>query len=284
MSLQVFLNLIRYKNYIKNFIIFLPLFLNFTNWNQDSYIELIIPYIFFCIISSSIYIINDLKDLELDKTHKTKKFRPLPSGIVSKKVAILISIFFAFSSFLYFGLFSLKKVLILILAYFFINIFYSFYIKKIKYLDLISISSGFIIRIFLGSFISSVFVSKFLIMQIVFFSLFILICKRREYFFSYNKPTKFIYKLNELNFLSKLFLFLSILNYFIYIFSSERFTDSLSIEFSFLIFSYLIVKYYLNTKKNINFDPITIYFNDRYLIFFSFIYILNFISGFYALY
>ena len=82
MSLNNFINLIRYKSYLKNLIIFLPLFLNYTSWSITNYSKLILPVIFFSFLASSIYIINDLTDLEIDKKHKSKKFRPLASGLI----------------------------------------------------------------------------------------------------------------------------------------------------------------------------------------------------------
>ena len=125
---------------------------------------------------------------------------------------------------------------------------------------------------------------QFLLLQILFFSIFILICKRRENYFSYGNSINSIYSIKELNILSKSFLILNILNYFIYIFEDSRFTHSLSIEFSFIIFSFLIFRYYINTMKNINFDPISIFFSDKYLVIFSGFYLLNFILGFYGYY
>ena len=91
MSLYNFINLIRYKSYLKNLIIFLPLFLNYTSWSIANFSKIVLPVIFFSFLASSIYIINDLTDLEIDKKHKSKKFRPLASGLVDSKIAIYIS-------------------------------------------------------------------------------------------------------------------------------------------------------------------------------------------------
>ncbi len=102
MSLNNFINLVRYKSYLKNLIIFLPLFLNYTSWSVTNYSQLILPVIFFSFLASSIYIINDLTDLEIDKKHKSKKFRPLARGAINSKTAIYISFFLATISFLFF--------------------------------------------------------------------------------------------------------------------------------------------------------------------------------------
>ena len=77
MSLSIFLNLIRFKSYLKNLIIFLPLFLSYSSWTINSLTSLIPTFIFFCFLASSIYIINDLLDLELDKKHSKKKIKTI---------------------------------------------------------------------------------------------------------------------------------------------------------------------------------------------------------------
>ena len=102
MSFNNFINLIRYKSYLKNLIIFLPLFLNYTSWTVTNYSKLILPLIFFSFLASSIYIINDLIDIETDKKHQLKKFRPIASGLVKFKTAIYISLILATVSLLFF--------------------------------------------------------------------------------------------------------------------------------------------------------------------------------------
>ena len=102
MSFNNFINLIRYKSYLKNLIIFLPLFLNYSSWSVTNYGKLILPIMFFSFLASSIYIINDLIDLDTDKKHQFKKFRPIASGLVKFKTAIYISLILATVSLLFF--------------------------------------------------------------------------------------------------------------------------------------------------------------------------------------
>ncbi len=284
MSFNNFINLIRYKSYLKNLIIFLPLFLNYTSWSLINYSKLILPVIFFSFIASSIYIINDLIDLETDQKHQFKKLRPIASGLIKFKTAIYISSGLAIISLLFFFKYSNFKVFILVFAYLLINIFYSVLIKKIKYLDILFVASGFFIRIFIGSILSDLEISNFFISQIILFSIFILICKRREYFYIYDDRVNSKYNLEELNLFSKIFLISNILNYFLYFFYGNRFTDSFSLEISFLIFIFLIVRYFVINFKNKNFDPISIYLKDSFLILLSFMYFTNFVLGFYGFY
>ena len=284
MSYLHFIQLLRVNNYIKNLIIFFPLFLNYEHWNFENYEKLFFAFIFFSLIASSVYIINDVLDIETDKKNKIKKLRPIASGAIKAKPAILFSILLLTISLIFFFLYSNTNIFLLVLMYFIINIIYSLYIKKIKYLDLLTVSSGFIIRIYLGSFLTSLAISNYFISQVILFSLFILVSKRREVFFSYEINFTSKYNIKELNYLQIIFLFLNIINYLFYCFFGQRFTYSLSLEISFLFFTIIIIRYFFITLMNKKFDPILILIEDKYLIFLSFLYLFNFILGFYGLY
>jgi decaprenyl-phosphate phosphoribosyltransferase len=205
MSIKVFIDLIRYKSYLKNLIIFLPLFLTYANWSLISFTKLFFIFLFFSILTSSVYILNDIFDIEIDKKHKKKKYRPLASGLLTIKLAIIISIIFSIISLTYFFFFTQEIIFLLVTSYLIINFLYSFYFKKLRYLDLIIILLGFLIRIYLGSISTEITISTFLVTQVIFFVLFIIICKRREYFFSFEKNVFSKYSITELNFLSKFF-------------------------------------------------------------------------------
>ena len=107
--------------------------------------------LFFSILASSVYILNDIFDIEIDKKHKKKKYRPLASGLFPIKLALIISIIFSILSLSYFLFFTDKLIFLLVTSYLIINFFYSLYFKKLKYPDLIILVSGFLIRIYLGS-------------------------------------------------------------------------------------------------------------------------------------
>ena len=284
MSYLHFIKLFRVNNNIKNLIIFFPLFLNYEYWNFENYEKLFFSFIFFSLIASSVYIINDVLDLETDKKNKIKKLRPIASGVIKPKQAILFSILLSTISLIFFFIYSNTNIFLLVLIYFIINIIYSLYIKKIKYLDLLTVSSGFIIRIYIGSLLTNVTISNFFISQVILFSLFILISKRREVFFSYEIDIASKYNIKELNYLLIIFLFLNLINYLFYCFFGQRFTYSVSLEISFLLFTIIIIRYFFITLMNKKFDPILILIEDKYLIYLSFVYFFNFILGFYGLY
>ena len=80
------ITLLRPHQYIKNLFIFAPLLFSF-HFSAGSMLSTIIAFILFCLIASSIYVLNDLMDIEEDKKHPSKKNRPLASGEVDKKNA-----------------------------------------------------------------------------------------------------------------------------------------------------------------------------------------------------
>ena len=86
------LSLMRVKHYIKNLLIFLPLFFSGSFTDINLVITNIIGFISFCLLASSIYIFNDVCDIEKDKLHSTKCNRPIASGKVSKTKAIILMV------------------------------------------------------------------------------------------------------------------------------------------------------------------------------------------------
>jgi|TARA_B110000027_G_scaffold34419_1_gene38055 4-hydroxybenzoate polyprenyltransferase len=141
-----FLKLIRFSQWPKNFLIFLP----FIMANEYSYLNIytgIIGFFIFSLAASTVYIFNDLLDLPLDRIHPTKKNRPIASNSVSKNKAKFILLTLMITS-LYFGF--INNVILILLVYFFLNILYTLVVKKIKFLDIILLSSFYIIRIYFG--------------------------------------------------------------------------------------------------------------------------------------
>lgn len=160
--------LIRPKHIVKNFLIFIPLLFGIKAISQEQILNTFGGFIVFCLVASSIYIINDYKDIEKDKLHPVKKKRPLASAAVSKKEAILLlAVIFIISITLIVILkFSIPAV-ILLATYFIINLAYSFGLKNIAVLDIAILASGFIIRLFFGSSVSEIQVSSILYLVVM---------------------------------------------------------------------------------------------------------------------
>ena len=85
-----FIKLIRMKHWLKNFLVYLPIFFSLNLFNIDYLLLTTLAFIVFCFTSSIVYILNDISDIEKDRLHPVKKFRPLASGEISKKQAYAI--------------------------------------------------------------------------------------------------------------------------------------------------------------------------------------------------
>lgn len=177
MNPATFIKLIRVKDWSKNLFILLPLFfatkinLLFTD------INIWFTFFAFCAAASSIYILNDILDVEKDRQHPEKKFRPIASGQISINVSYAIALILALIA-LYLSF--LSNTHFLIATYIFINILYSLKLKHIALLDISIISFGFILRVLCGGMASNVFVSKWLILMTFLLAMCLGLGKRRD--------------------------------------------------------------------------------------------------------
>ena len=183
-KIKIFLELIRAKHWIKNVLLFIPMvtakLINFNNLYITS-----LGFISFSCLTSFVYIINDIKDIEKDKLHPRKKKRPLPSGKISKNIAIYIAILMVITSitiniFITKSLFNLSFIFLII--YLLMNLGYSFGLKDIAVLDIIILASGFVLRVYYGAEIIDVNVSNWLFLTILNASLFLGLGKRKKEF------------------------------------------------------------------------------------------------------
>jgi len=178
-QLSDYIRLLRPKEWIKNLFLFIPLFFagEFTHINKI--IDLCIGFISYSLVASAIYIINDYRDIESDRLHPTKKFRPLASGKISKSLAILTMFLVLFLGF-YIAYLLKAKFLFILSLYFILNLLYSFGLKNISILDILIVSSGFVFRIKSGGAITSINVTTWLVIMVFLLALFMAIAKRRD--------------------------------------------------------------------------------------------------------
>jgi len=170
--------LIRPKQWVKNLFVFAPILFAGKLMDLPMLLTNILAFASFCCVSSSVYVLNDIIDVESDRVHKKKRYRPIAAGYVSIKQA---KILFVFLIVLTAVLSSMLPVLFLITisAYLVNNLLYSFKIKNVVLLDVFSISIGFILRVIAGAVAIDVSVSSWMIITTIFISLFLGISKRR---------------------------------------------------------------------------------------------------------
>ena len=129
-----YLKLIRVEQYIKNAFVFAPLFFDSQFLNLDNLINVILAFLCFCTISSSVYIFNDYFDINEDKNHPQKRYRPLASGSISIQNGLVLMLILMISSITISYLISVELFLVII-SYLALNFLYSKWLKHIAILD-----------------------------------------------------------------------------------------------------------------------------------------------------
>lgn len=167
----------RPNQWTKNLLVFLaPLFA--FSFETQTFQTSIKAFIAFCLISSSIYLINDSIDKDKDKEHPTKKFRAIASGLVSIKSAFILSlVYFSLSFIIGFSL-NIFFGFILVL-YFLVQILYCFKLKHIPIIEFFCIASGFILRSVAGGVAANIFISSWFLLSVGMLSLFLAVEKRK---------------------------------------------------------------------------------------------------------
>ena len=174
---KVILKAIRVHQWAKNMLIFTALILSHNWFNNDSIQLSILAFFSFCFAASSIYLINDLLDLEADRKHQTKKYRPLASGTLSIQSAIfMIPVLLGFS-YLFASFINLDFILILT-VYLILTTAYSLFLKPIALLDVITLTSLYTIRIIAGATAINVPLSYWLLAFSMFIFLSLALIKR----------------------------------------------------------------------------------------------------------
>lgn len=139
----------RPRQWTKNIFIFAALVFDGQLFNFESFSRTLAGFILFCLISSCVYILNDIVDVEADRQHPEKKKRPIPSGKLPIRAAWIVLIFLVVIVFMLAGLLSIAFEAVII-SYFIINIAYSKWLKHIPILDVLIIASGFVLRVHAG--------------------------------------------------------------------------------------------------------------------------------------
>ncbi len=171
--------LIRPKQWIKNFFVFAPLLFSKHIFHFDYVIPSIAAFFIFSLASSAVYIINDILDVESDRAHPKKKYRPIASGEISVKQAMVFLVIIM--ALIICGLIFQRTIFaVVIILYLITNLIYSLKVKSIVLLDVFFISFGFMLRVLGGAAAIGVPVSSWMMLTTIFISLFLAISKRRS--------------------------------------------------------------------------------------------------------
>jgi 4-hydroxybenzoate polyprenyltransferase len=168
----------RPKQWVKNLFVFAGLLFGHAWGEADIVIKVLAAAVGFSLVSSAIYIINDIADREADRRHPTKRHRPLASGAVGVRTALMLAALLAVGGALL-GAFASTTVLWLLAAYAVINLGYSAGLKQVVILDVFIIAAGFMLRILAGTLGVGIPPSQWLLLTGLLITLFLGFAKRR---------------------------------------------------------------------------------------------------------
>ena len=270
----------RPKQWTKNLLIYLPLLFSVNeSWQfseisslQPLFIKTSIVYIAFCMITGAVYIINDLLDIKHDKVHPVKSKRPIPTKSISTNSA-MISAIILFGTGIIISYFVNVKVLTAFLFYIGLMITYSMLLKHHLYVDVLSISLGFVIRALCGALAVNIPVSNWLLICTGLGALLIAISKRRaelisaETQSSIQRPILSKYKIGKIDKVIPLIGFTTIIFYTIYAFSAVNLPDNNLMLATVPFVGYGIFRYVWIVKVNNKGEhPEEIWFKDSHLL------------------
>ena len=170
---------IRVAQWVKNVVVFAPIIFSGFLFVPGYFSRVVWTFGLFCLLSSSIYVFNDLVDIKSDRIHPFKKNRPIASGKVPIELAIFLFLLLGGIS-LWAGLATSMFVFATMGGYFLMNILYSLWWKKVPILDVFVIAAGFILRVYVGSFVINVHMDVWFLLTVISASLFLAVGKRRS--------------------------------------------------------------------------------------------------------
>ncbi|TAN38317.1 MAG: decaprenyl-phosphate phosphoribosyltransferase [Verrucomicrobia bacterium] len=133
----------------------------------------------FCLVSSGIYLLNDIRDVELDRVHPTKRFRPIAAGELSMPTAFGLSALLLAGGLIWSALLA-PSLLLVVAVYVLMQVAYTLWLKHVALVDIFIIAGGFVLRALAGGAAIGVKLSPWLLLCAMLLALFLALCKRRH--------------------------------------------------------------------------------------------------------
>ena len=259
----------RPRQWTKNMFIFAGIIFSQNLFDLNSFLKVLAGFFIFSFISGCVYIINDINDREEDKKHPVKRYRPIAAGRLSMRQALTtVVLLFLFSITAAFFINRLFGVVTLV--YFLLIGFYTFYLKQLVIIDVLTIASGFLLRAVAGVVIVEAFISPWLIVCTVLLALFLALSKRRHEISLLKEDAvshRSVLEEYSIPFLDQMITIVSsgtIIAYFLYTFSSDK-SVYLMATVPFVIYG--IFRYlYLIHKHKRGGSPESVLLEDRPLL------------------
>ena len=215
---------LRPAQWVKNFSLFAAAILNGQLTNPMTFIQSSLAFLSFCLLSSSSYLVNDVLDIDNDRKHPVKKFRPIAHGDIPISTAVLTSVLLFFLG-LGISLTINPGFFLISVVFIFLQYSYSFLFKKKAVFDIIGISLFFIIRAYAGEIATGYHLPVWIMLTVIFLSLFIASGKRRSELYTNGKVSRLAlqgYGKSLLNFYTTMFAVCTLITYSMFTFFEEK--------------------------------------------------------------
>ncbi len=264
----------RPKQWTKNIIVFTALVFDGKFLEPGPLMKTVALFALFCLVSSAVYLLNDLVDIEKDRAHPLKRNRPLASGALRPAYAVATLIALLLFSLPATWLLSPSAALILG-GYFLLNVAYSFWLKNMVILDVLTIAAGFVLRVAAGAVVVHVErFSPWLYVCITLLALIIALGKRRAELMALEEDAgnhRAIleeYNLNFLDHLISLTTGATVVTYSLYTFSARNLPENHLMMLTIPIVIYFLFRYlYLVHVRHLGGAPDELIFKDKPLFF-----------------
>ncbi len=273
-KIKSILRLIRCKHYLKNLLIFVPLFFGEKFFEVSRMYSARVGFLSFCMASSFVYIVNGISDLEKDRRHPIKCKRPIASGEISVRVAWIIAVLCLLLS----VAFNLQESVIqhywLVIVYIILNILYSRKFKNIPLVDVAILVSGFVIRIAYGGLLSDIPISNWLYLTIIAGAFYLGLGKRRNELQRHaDDDTREVLSHYNYAFLDKnMYMCMGLANAFYSLWALEN-AHSMMI-WTVPIVLLITMKYSLSVEGTTDADPVEVILKDKFILVWGGIYIV----------
>ena len=185
-----YLQILRPQQWLKNLFVFAPAFFSNNLLDVAYLLPSFLVFCSFCLISGSIYCINDICDADSDRDHPRKCMRPIASGRLSKSKASIIS---GVCALLSLGLVvcvsntNVLWLLTIIIIYWMMNIAYCYRLKRYAIVDVFCIATGFVLRVVIGGIATGIMVSEWIVLLTFLIALFMGLSKRYDDYCIYER-------------------------------------------------------------------------------------------------
>ncbi len=178
-TLRAVIESMRPRQWIKNVFVFAALVFTHQIANRAAVLDVAAGFVIFCMISSAVYLINDIADREADRQHPGKRSRPIAAGRLSATAAGLVAAALVIGALL--GALVLNRGFAAIaIVYLLMNLLYSLGLKQVVIVDVMLVAAGFLLRAWAGAMILNVDMSQWLVLCTGLLALFLGFVKRRQ--------------------------------------------------------------------------------------------------------